>query len=89
MRSPSMQITRTSIFTGITRTKELPITIHQWYEYVNGVCAQDAFPQLSDSQREFILTGITDSEWDQYMSDEEEDNDEEESIYDFFDDSAF
>jgi hypothetical protein len=28
---------------------------------------QDAFPELSNSGREFIKSGITDDEWDEYM----------------------
>jgi hypothetical protein len=28
---------------------------------------QDAFPELSNSAREFIKSGITDDEWDEYM----------------------
>lgn len=28
---------------------------------------QDAFPELSDGQREFIKTGITTEEWNKYM----------------------
>ena len=37
--------------------------------YNNGhLLLQDAFPDLSNSQREFIKTGITDDEWDEYMS---------------------
>lgn len=32
---------------------------------------QDAFPELSAGQREFIKTGITSAEWDKYMMEEE------------------
>lgn len=28
---------------------------------------QDAFPELSPTAREFIKSGITDEEWDEYM----------------------
>ena len=35
------------------------------------VLLQDAFPELSAGQREFIKTGITSAEWDKYMKEEE------------------
>ena len=31
---------------------------------------QDAFPELSDGQREFIKTGITSAEWEKYFGEE-------------------
>jgi hypothetical protein len=62
-----MQITRTSPFTGITRTLDLPVTFAQMAEYQNGALLQDAFPDLSAGDREFIKTGITDEEWEQHM----------------------
>ena len=38
---------------------------------------QDAFPQLSDDEREFLITGITPEEWEKYMgSDEDESMDD-------------
>lgn len=43
----------------------LPITDEQLERWKQGnIMIQDAFPNLSPSQREFILTGITDDEWD-------------------------
>ncbi len=60
-----MQLTRTSEMTGVTRTKEIDITQEQLAEYLrSGTPIQKFFPHLSDSDREFILTGITDEEWD-------------------------
>lgn len=35
------------------------------------ILLQDAFPELSAGQREFIKTGITSAEWDKYMMEEE------------------
>lgn len=58
-----MNITRTSMFTGITRTLDLPITEEQIAAYQNGALLQDAFPNLSPGDREFIKTGVTDEEW--------------------------
>jgi len=66
-----MMITRTSLLTGITRTKDIPVTqalLDRWW---NGVeLIQDVMPWLSASDREFIKTGIV---WDEVYGDEEED----------------
>jgi len=62
-----MKVTRTSPFTGITRTLDLNITDAQVARYDNGWLLQDAFPQLSAGEREFYKTGITDEEWEKYI----------------------
>lgn len=60
-----MKVTRTSAFTGVTRTLDLPITADQVTAYYqHGVLLQDAFPNLSADEREFIKTGVTAEEWD-------------------------
>lgn len=57
-------ITRTSAFTGKTRTLWLPVTEAQLEAYYQGgVLLQNAFPNLSAGEREFIKTGVTDEEW--------------------------
>lgn len=33
---------------------------------------QDAFPQLNDAEREFLMTGITEEEWKTHMKEDEE-----------------
>jgi 7,8-dihydro-6-hydroxymethylpterin-pyrophosphokinase len=65
-----MQIQRTSMMTNVTRTLDLDITEEQVSAYMNGALIQNAFPNLTASEREFILTGITAEEWDT-MSEEE------------------
>lgn len=59
-----MEITRKSAFTGITRTLDLPITEEQMLAYSKGELIQNAFPQLTADEREFILTGATNEEWE-------------------------
>ena len=61
-----MLIERRSLVSGVLRTLDLPITEDQIEMWENGAKVQDAFPNLTPSQREFILTGITD---DEYFSD--------------------
>ena len=60
-----MMITRTSPFTGITRTKNILVTEEQLERWQSGERIQNVMPYLSASDREFIMTGITDDEWDQ------------------------
>ena len=62
-----MQITRTSIISNMTRTVELDITQKQLDDYKNGLLLQDAFPNLSPSEREFIKSGIVPIEWESFI----------------------
>jgi hypothetical protein len=62
-----MLIVRTSILTGVTRTLELDINEGQyrmWDE--EGILIQDAMPNLTSWEREFIMTGVTEEEWRDY-----------------------
>ena len=58
-----MEITRTSILTGIERTQDVPVTQEQLNEWEGGTLIQKVMPELTPSQREFIMTGIIDEEW--------------------------
>ena len=53
-----MTITRKSPLTGITRTKEIDVTIDQILAWEMGELVQNAMPHLSADDREFIKTGI-------------------------------
>jgi len=59
-----MQITRANPFTGKETTLDLDITVQQIEAYEQGALIQDAFPNLTAGEREFIKTGITDEDWD-------------------------
>ena len=59
-----MLITNTSIATGITRTLELPVTPEQVNAWQSGALIQEAMPELTADQREFLMTGMTPDEWD-------------------------
>ena len=59
-----MNITMTSMISGITRTKNIPVTKSQIYNWkIAGVLIQNAMPDVSVTDREFIMTGITQEEW--------------------------
>ena len=65
-----MLITRTSIFSGKTRTKEINVNQSQIDKWVAGMLIQDAMPNVSVDEREFIMTGSTPEEWDLYFNEE-------------------
>lgn len=67
-----MTITRTSSLTGVTRSKEIDVTIEQVLAWEEGELIQNAMPHLSADDREFIKTGITGEEWDQLFGGAEE-----------------
>lgn len=69
----SARVSKTSIFTGISRTLELPQYTQdeferRMYAYKNGhLLLNEAFPELSKMAREFIRTGATPEEWRKYQ----------------------
>ena len=65
-----MMITKTSILTRETRTKEINVTKAQYDAWLAGMLIQDAMPHLSADDREFILTGVTETEWNNFYNDE-------------------
>jgi hypothetical protein len=75
-----MKITRKSPLTGITRTKEIDVTIEQILAWEEGELIQNAMPQLSADDREFVKTGITGEEWDQLFGGAEDIEVEEEAV---------
>jgi len=58
-----MKIKRTSQVTGITRTRDIDVTKEQLVRWEAGALIQDVMGHLSAADREFIITGITDDEW--------------------------
>jgi hypothetical protein len=63
-----MIVTRISPLTGEVHEMDLDISPAQLELYDDfGVLLQDAFPNLSPAEREFIKTGITPEEWHEYF----------------------
>lgn len=58
-----MTITKKSMMTGNLNTMTLNITMAQLEAWKGGVLIQQAMPDLSPAEREFIMTGTTDEEW--------------------------
>ena len=65
-----MLITKTSILSGKTRTKDSNVNRSQIDKWVAGMLIQDAMPNVSVDEREFIMTGSTPEEWDLYFNEE-------------------
>jgi len=58
-----MMISRTSPLTGEIATKEIDVTAAQIASWEGGELAQNAFPNADSDEREFIMTGYTDYDW--------------------------
>ena len=57
---------------GIVRTREIDITEEQLEQWKNGKHIQWLCPQLSPEDREFLMTGTTQEEWDEAFKEIEE-----------------
>lgn len=66
-----MKITRKSLWSGIKRTREIDVTPEQMERFEKGEFIQNVMPNISDSDREFILSGMIDQEWDELYGEEE------------------
>ena len=63
------------MLTGITRAIDIPCTQEQLDAWNQGQdLIQRILPDLTDDQREFIMTGCTPEEWDTLKEDEENDD---------------
>jgi hypothetical protein len=66
-----MLIKRKSVISGIERVRNIPVNPEDYVLWESGVVnIQDIMPYLNDSDREFILSGITDEEWDSAFSEQ-------------------
>lgn len=63
-----MIIKRKSPFSGKTNEMDLPITYEQVQLWQGGELIQNAMPNLTPDQREFLMTGITPAEWEETFS---------------------
>ncbi len=68
-----MLIVRKSIFSGTVRAKDIDVTpeqLERFYKREENI--QNIMPHLTDSEREFIMTGVTDDEWNDVFQDWDE-----------------
>lgn len=64
-----MLITRRSAFSGLETTRDINITDEQYNNWAGGMLIQNAFPHLSDDDREFLINGTTEEEWAEHTED--------------------
>lgn len=67
-----MKITKISQITGIEHTFDIPVTQEQLDLWENGMLIQRAMPNLSDWEREFLISGSTQEEWDEIFPEDED-----------------
>jgi len=52
----------------VERAKEIGVPDEQIRLWLEGMFIQDAMPDFSASEREYVLTGMTDEMWDKMFS---------------------
>lgn len=68
-----MRITRTSVISGKTRVKDIPVDPIDMDNWMSGVVSiEEVMPYLSDEHREFILGGIVPDEWETAFQENQE-----------------
>jgi len=65
-----MYISKHSMLTGDEHTMDLNVTPRQIKAWQEGTLIQNAMPNLTSVEREFIMTGITKDEWDNLMEED-------------------
>jgi hypothetical protein len=66
-------VTRKSMLSDVERTMWLPmITPAQHLLFEQGKHIQEVLTNYTDSEREFLMTGISDDEWDEAFKDDED-----------------
>lgn len=72
-----MDIKRRSPWSKRTNTWRLDVTEEEYSAWRNGMLIQEAMPRLNPAEREFLKTGLTNTDWfDMFKNDfvEEMDN---------------
>ena len=69
-----MIITRVSPFSGITNEMDIPITPEELVRLESGELIQAVVPHLSADHREFLISGITPTEWDVFLAPADDDS---------------
>lgn len=67
-----MKVTKKSPLTGQVNSMDLDITEEQIKKFKDGALIQNAFPNLTADEREFLLTGYTPEDWKEMFPDEED-----------------
>ena len=65
-----MMVSKQNVMTGQWNTMDINITADQWKMWQSGTLIQDAAPQLTEAEREFLISGMTPAEWDAMFEEE-------------------
>lgn len=69
-----MKITKVSMLSGVEHTMDLDVTQEQLDRWQSGhELIQNVMPHLTASEREFLMTGSMDNEWEDAFGEDEED----------------
>jgi|TARA_B110000977_G_C10651956_1_gene328327 hypothetical protein len=63
-----MQVSKRSVASGELNTMVLDFTMPQYMDWKGGMLIQNAMPQLSADEREFLMTGMTPAEWNEMFA---------------------
>jgi hypothetical protein len=69
-----MLIEQVSPRTGLLNVMDIDVTEEQLIDWRNGMLAQEAMPNLTADEREFIMTGLTAEDWEAICGSVEEDS---------------
>lgn len=72
-----MKIKMKSALSGVVHEREVPVDPAAYLAWKDGLdtrFVQDAFPELSADDREFLLTGVTPEEWAAMLPVEDDDD---------------
>jgi hypothetical protein len=64
-----MLISKVSDMSNKMHTMDIDVTDEQLQDWREGTAIQDAMPNLTPDEREFIKTGITPKEWEEMFGD--------------------
>lgn len=65
-----MMISKKDMFTGKVNTLDIPVTDEQLAAWQAGELIQNAMPQLSADDREFLMSGMLPESWTAAMGEE-------------------
>lgn len=63
-----MRIEKASGMSGRVNTRDINVTEEQIDDWMSGTLIQNAMPNLSADDREFLMTGVTPEEWDEIFA---------------------
>lgn len=64
----TMIVPKVSLLTGVTHTRDINVTQEQLKRHANGELIQTVCPDLSAEDREYLISGITQDEWQKFAA---------------------